>query len=139
MNTSTIQKKVINMCIYFRHPLVTKNFYFFDGWECDVFSVNRNDQTTEFEIKRTRADYLADFKKKDKHFHTSNGYGTNYFYYACPLGLIKKAEIPEYAGLIYCNSKGSFIVKQAPILHKESLTFNQLKKIAVKIMSTKYV
>ena len=77
MNTSTIQKKVINHCIHYGHNLVVKNFYFFDGWECDVMSVNYHDYTTEFEVKRTRNDFLADFNKKDKHFSTSNGYGCN--------------------------------------------------------------
>ena len=139
MNTSTIQRRIIKQCLQNYHFLVVKNFYFFDGWECDVMSVNRWDQTTEYEVKRTRSDFIADFNKKDKHFSTSNGYGCNYFYYACPEGLIKKYDLPEYAGLIYCNNKGSRLVKQAPILHNNKLTFDQLKKIAQKIMLTKYV
>ncbi len=139
MNTSTIQKKVINLAINYRHYLICKNFYLYDGWECDVLSVNYSDFITEYEIKRTRADYKADFNKKDKHFSTSNGYGANTFYYACPVGLIKRDEIPEYAGLIYCSPKGSYISKKAPMLHNDKITFNQLKKISSKIMSTKYV
>jgi hypothetical protein len=130
---------VINQCLYFNHQLIAKNFYYFDEWECDVLSLNRSDFTTEFEVKRSRSDFLADFNKKEKHFQTSNGYGCNYFYYACPIGLIKAQELPEYCGLIYCNNKGSYIVKKAPILHKETVTFNQLKKIAHKIMISKYV
>ena len=125
--------------MYFGVPLIVKNFYFFDGWECDVLSVGRNDLTTEYEVKRSRADYLADFNKKDKHFSTSNGYGCNYFYYACPVGLIKSSEIPEYAGLVYCNTKGARIIKKAPILHQEKITFSQLKKVAYKVMNSKYV
>ena len=139
MNTSTIQRKVINNCIHYGHSLVVKNFYLFEGWECDVLSVNYSDYTTEFEVKRTRNDFIADFKKKDKHFHTSNGYGCNYFYYVCPQGLIKKDEIPEYAGLMYASPKGLRPVKIAPVLHQDKITFKQLKKIAVKIMSSKYV
>lgn len=139
MNTSTIQRRVINQCIHYGHILVAKNFYFFDGWECDVFSVNRSDLTTEFEVKRSRNDFIADFKKKDKHYSASNGFGCNYFYYACPEGLIKRDEIPEYAGLIYCNNKGTRQIKRAPILHNDRLTYNQLRKIAIKIMSSKYV
>lgn len=139
MNTSTIQKKVINQAIYFGHNLVVKNFYLYEGWECDVLSVDRSDLVIEYEVKRSRADFFADFKKKDKHFSTSNGYGANYFFYACPMGLIKADELPEYAGLIYCSTKGSRIVKRAPMLHGEKLTYSQLKKIAIKIMSSKYV
>ena len=102
-------------------------------------SLNYHDHTTEFEIKKSRSDFHADFKKKEKHFSTSNGYGCNYFYYACPMGLINKNEVPEYAGLIYATSKGCYIVKKAPILHQEKITFKQLKKIAKKIMLSKYV
>lgn len=123
----------------YKHNLVCKNFYFYKDWECDVLSVNYNDQTTEYEIKKSRNDFKADFNKKEKHFQTSNGYGANYFYYACPFGLIHKNELPEYSGLIYCNMKGALIVKKAPILHNNKITFNQLKKIANKIMLSKYV
>tara|TARA_R100001509_G_scaffold133109_1_gene86704 strand:- start:219 stop:638 length:420 start_codon:yes stop_codon:yes gene_type:complete len=139
MNTSTIQKKIIQLAINKRHYLVTKNFYFFKDWECDVLSVSYNDMVTEYEIKKSRNDFKADFNKKDKHFSTSNGYGANYFYYACPVNLISVDEIPEYSGLIYCTPRGGYIMKQAPILHQETLTFKQLKKIANKIMSSKYV
>lgn len=139
MTTSSIQKKVIQLAINYRHYLVAKNFYLYDGWECDVLSVSYSDQITEYEVKKSRSDFKADFNKKDKHFSTSNGYGANYFYFACPIGLIKHDEIPEYAGLIYCNNKGSYIAKKAPILHNNTLTFSQLKKIANKIMSSKYV
>lgn len=139
MNTTTIQKKVINQAIYYGHHMVVKNFYFFDGWECDVLSVDRFDYTTEYEVKRSRPDFLADFNKKEKHYSTSNGYGCNYFYFACPNNLIKPYEIPEYAGLIYASAQGSRVIKRAPQLHKESLTYSQLRKIAVKIMNSKYV
>ena len=139
MNTSTIQKALIRQAIYYKHPLVAKNIYLYEGWECDLISVTYSDIITEYEIKRSRADYLADFQKKDKHFSTKNGYGANYFYYACPIGLIKKSEVPEYAGLIYCNGKGSYVSKKAPILHNEKMSYNQLKKLAIKIMSSKYI
>lgn len=139
MNTTTITKKVINLALAYRHILVCKNFYLYEGWECDVLSVAYNNTITEYEVKKTRADFKADFNKKDKHFSTSNGYGANFFYYACPVGLIKKEELPEYAGLIYCSPKGSYISKKAPQLHNDRITFNQLKKVATKIMASKYV
>jgi hypothetical protein len=45
----------------------------------------------------------------------------NKFYYACPVGLLKKEEIPEYAGLIEVSEHGAIIIKEAPYLHKETL------------------
>lgn len=43
------------------------------------------------------------------------------FFYACPEGLIKKEEVPEYAGLIYVNWPFCTIVKQPPFLHKRDM------------------
>ena len=50
-----------------------------------------------------------DFKKKEKHrilYNSFNGSETscpNYFYYACPVGLIHPDNVPPYAGLLYIN------------------------------------
>src|SRR5690606_2196554 len=46
----------------------------------------------------------------------------NRFYFACPKGLIKPEEVPDYAGLIYVPeefmSQPCYEVKKAPFLHK---------------------
>jgi hypothetical protein len=50
----------------------------------------------------------------------------NKFFYACPEGLIKVEEIPDYAGLIYQTDKnfeGYKVIKNAPFLHKDE--FNE--------------
>lgn len=44
----------------------------------------------------------------------------NRFYFACPDGLIKIDEVPDYAGLIYCAEGGRHKeVKKAPYMHKD--------------------
>jgi gamma-glutamyl:cysteine ligase YbdK (ATP-grasp superfamily) len=44
----------------------------------------------------------------------------NKFFYACPEGMIKKEELPPYAGLIYVpEDGGARIVKAAAFIHKE--------------------
>ena len=88
--------------------------------EADFVSVNKNNFVTEFEIKTSRSDYKADFKKTGKH-DLMKGVGrrsdyfdrdlrktvwsnkpfVNYFYYVVPKDLINIDEVPEYAGLIY--------------------------------------
>jgi hypothetical protein len=45
----------------------------------------------------------------------------NRFYFAVPVGLIKKQEVPPYAGLIYVDGGGAQIEKEAPFLHKRIL------------------
>ena len=75
------------------------------GWfECDVFGVTRSRYWFEIEIKRTKADFCADFDKTEKHAILRNlnrADGPRRFFYAVPEGLISPREIPEYAGLIY--------------------------------------
>lgn len=41
----------------------------------------------------------------------------NQLYYACPEGLIKPEEVPEYAGLIYISHYAK-VIKKAPYIHK---------------------
>lgn len=46
----------------------------------------------------------------------------NRFYYACPENLLKKEEMPVYAGLLYLSEGGHVRkIKEAPILHKNNL------------------
>ena len=64
----------------------------------------------------------------------------HYFYYAVPEGLIEVNEIPEYAGLIYVLPEGEnknrdgrwcscgiYVVKEAPKLHNEKYSDEELK------------
>jgi len=95
-------------------------------------------EIVEYEIKRTKNDFLADFLKEEKHYQTSNGYGANQFYFVVPEHLVNANEVPEYAGLIWCKSMGgSWIKKKAPQLHQNKMDFNQLKKIAERIQLLK--
>ncbi len=54
----------------------------------------------------------------------------NCFYYCCPDGMIKKEEVPPYAGLLYADENGITVVKKAPYLHRDvkSLTKILLNK-----------
>lgn len=51
----------------------------------------------------------------------------NKFYYAVPQDLIKKDEVPDYAGLIYIKEDGTKItIKNAPFLHKRQPDMTKL-------------
>lgn len=69
--------------------------------ECDMFILKKSGYATEVEIKRTKADLLADFKKP----HGHNDVRIREFYYALPDKLLEKCEdlIPEHAGIISCR------------------------------------
>ncbi len=146
-NIYSIAKSIVS-----NHDHILQNLYIFN-WECDVFSVTKTGYSYELEIKISRSDFKADFKK-DKHKIFNNwkkgyyayglgrrGWGfdnaeysilssgkityqtcANKFFYVVPEGLIKEDEVPDYAGLIYCNEDfgGSYkTIKQAPFIHKD--------------------
>lgn len=75
----------------------------YDGFSqqrCDLFAIspNKGNRTICFEIKVSRSDFKNDIKKEDK--QTPARCFSNEFYYCTPKGLLKKEEVPVWAGLI---------------------------------------
>ena len=127
-----IQRKLGGFLSMSTQKYVMENLYVF-SWESDKLIMTRSDMLYEFEIKISRSDFKADFKKKDKHvilegkeefvpsydkildcwkplheeyYKVSRYKKPHYFYYAVPEGLIDASEVPEYAGLIYVLPEG---------------------------------
>jgi hypothetical protein len=50
----------------------------------------------------------------------------NQLYFACPDGLIKSAEIPEYAGLLWLTNRGIEQIKKAPYIHKRKQDLDKI-------------
>lgn len=190
---------------FYNHKYDLQNSYIFqNGWECDFFSMTKSGYYYEIEIKVSRSDFFADFKK-EKHelfkkmvsdakfyfkkcgaskwngsiicrtkkanlerrvnyrIHTKEAleqydYLTNYkewhlyerwydihapctnirfidlnkincphrFYYAVPKDLIRKEEVPAYAGLIHIDNYEAIIIKEAPFIHKRSIDLSKI-------------
>ena len=55
----------------------------------------------------------------------------NYFWYACPEGLIDIKDIPDYAGLVYISKSGMVNenIKKAPKLHKDIINDKKLDRV----------
>lgn len=70
--------------------------------ECDLFILKKSGYAVEVEIKRSKSDLLADFKKAHHHHDEKNRISE--LYYALPEELYEKCEefIPENAGIIVC-------------------------------------
>jgi len=115
-----------------------QNIYLYDHFmgEEDFVVVKNNDYINSYEVKVSRSDFKADFKKKNRHQILENGYfisdkkqfkpredkskwydyyepgeqiprdRPNKFFYVCPENLIKIEEVPKYAGLIYVSEDG---------------------------------
>jgi hypothetical protein len=74
--------------------------------ECDIFIIKKSRYCVEIEIKISKYDLLADFKKK--HNHVDNR--IKEFYYAIPIDLLETCEthIPEHIGIIVCERTGRY-------------------------------
>ena len=66
--------------------------------DCFAISPNAGNKTICYEIKVSRADFKNDIKKEDK--QTPARCFSNQFYYCTPKGLLKKEEVPVWAGLL---------------------------------------
>jgi hypothetical protein len=122
-------------------------------YEADVFGINNNGYMYEYEIKRSRGDFLADFKNKThKHNLLKDGISfkiydewkkgrktgnkekhvliPNRFFFACEPGLIDPSELPEYCGLVYIKDGELIDIKNAKLIHKEKANQRIYKRIA---------
>ena len=131
-----------------RYTLLAPNIYLQFHTEMDLCGIRKSGFIDEIEIKTTKADYYADFKKigmykKLKHDNIQAGeMPCNYFSFLLPEGLIELEEIPDYAGLYiykqFDNGQSSVReVKSAKRLHRRKISDKKLFEIGRK-MSYKY-
>lgn len=98
-----IQKGLYAHLYFLGWRLFLPNVRFFD-WESDYLAFNLDGQIHEFEIKTSRADFLNDLKKP-KHCRLRNGRYSdyripNFFTFVLPHGMVRRYDMPEYAGLM---------------------------------------
>ena len=85
---------------YRTHIVVPNISWGFFNHECDLFFVRKSGYGFEVEIKRSKSDMLADFKKK--HGHKDRKNRIVQLYYAFPEELLPKVKdlVPEECGII---------------------------------------
>lgn len=127
ITTSEYFIKQIYYWLHRNYSPIAPNCYLFE-WESDLIAISNSQLVTEFEIKISKSDFKADFRKTNKHKSLETNFKSkvkpgkcsNYFYYVTTPGLLNQVDIPDYAGLIEIDKKIN-IVKKAPILHKETV------------------
>lgn len=67
LTVSQIQKRVYRACGGLTCEMVPNVSGLFNGFEADLIQITNSSYLREYEIKRSKEDFLADFKKK--HFH----------------------------------------------------------------------
>jgi hypothetical protein len=152
MRTNEI-KNVLMKTLYSKgRGLFCTNFQGCGFAECDVIRITESNIVYEYEIKTSRSDFKADFKKTYKHNRLSgviqndkeyiqwNGYPgrANHFYYVCAEDLIKETEVPQYAGLIYVTASDIKVIKKAPKLHSFKASEKLIRTIAL-LLSARFV
>jgi hypothetical protein len=128
-----------------KHQLAIPNATIVYSWEADLLSVTSSWLTHEFEIKLSKSDHRADFKKV-KHYRFSQQwqYGKgkrlehtpNYFWFATyGYEVDVTTLLPPYAGWLtveWHERSGVFMVKvqrAAPRLHTEKMRENTRLKL----------
>ena len=106
-------------------------------WEADVLSATKSGLLVEWEIKISRSDFFADFKKRkhvlyqDKFF--IERYCAAYFNYVVSENTgIGVDDIPKYAGLwVLKDGKYPYfsVIKRAPMLSKRKVSDKDNKKL----------
>ena len=162
MKTNEIADVVIKSMVKRGFPIFLTTYQGHGIDEADVFGINKNGYIYEYEIKRSRSDFQAEFRnKKWKHNKLKNrnaiklydewknGKRTgeqyenikipNRYFFVCQVGLIQPSEIPEYAGLIYIINNNEFSeVKSAKLLHRNKANIRVYQRVAT-ILSQRMV
>lgn len=164
MNTNyNLTVKELQKCIYDLYKKEKGYKYFsvnsfgLGEFEADMIAVHPEELfCVEFEIKRSRGDFLKDFQKKNKHKLLKDGkYVSNQFYFVCERGILNAKDIPPHLGLITVEkqverqpyhrngclkyrkivSYDTAIVKKAKVLHKNAFPDHLLIKILTSVMN----
>lgn len=119
-----------------RQHIIVPNCYINFGTiadhECDLLIIKQSGYADEIEIKMSKADLIADFKKK----HGHNDERLKHLYYAMPIEIYEECKdlIPDHAGVLTIKKYGErcFVstAKQATKKKCRKLTDGEQLKIA---------
>ena len=149
MNVLDIQQAFFSWSFQ-RYELLAPNVFMSWPNEMDLLGIRRSGYIDEIEIKTSKSDFKADFKKitivrgakkeAGRHnFHNEHVeifkhdalehslVHQNYFSFLLPENILNECDIPEYAGLyvVYVDNAGLIKIreeKKAPLLHKRKIT-----------------
>lgn len=150
-----IQKRLYHKLKAKTFSVMMNNCFLHRWFECDFLRVTKDKYSHEFEIKISKQDFLADFKKKidyswvdgqytkinkTKHQLLAEGYkkAPNRFYFVMPEEIYNqvKTEIPSYAGIyIYTSEMWQLkVIRDAKVIHNRKLSDDEVLSIAKKGM-----
>ena len=106
--------------------------------EADLYIIRPSGYAVEVEIKISKSDFLADFKKK--HNHNDKGNHISEFYYAIPIKLYDECVnlIPKDAGILVCEKYYDDIMDRTYInvrTKRKAIRIKNAKKLTEKEIS----
>ena len=134
-----ITKDIEKAIVQFEHRAPIRSLRtsaIYPNHECDALVITNSNYAVEYEIKISRGDFFADFKKKKhKSMRRNDGGKISRFYYVMPKGMVSLDDIPQYAGLIYVDkSLECSIIKPAPRLRCEKVSDKDINRVYRSIM-----
>jgi len=135
-----------------RYQLMVPNAVWYDN-ELDLACFRMSGFLDEFEIKMSRSDFKADFKKTSRYMEKGSDAPTwkkkgglkhdllisgdaiaNHFYFVLRDGIASAEEIPEEYGVIWIRDGGWLQVeREATRLHSRKLTLETQLRFAMKL------
>jgi len=126
--------------------LCTTGMFLWEGFECDFARVTHASYLYEYEIKITRPDFLADFKKKagrlgpTKHEMIREGRSPlKCFSFVSPKGVLKPEDIPELYGWYEVEKTENYydglveMVRPKPLPNAKPLPKEDILNMAIKV------
>ena len=100
LTTSEMEVAIAKYFGYRTHIVVPNVSWGFTSHECDLLLIRKSGYCFEVEIKRSKTDMLADFKKRHKHIDRQNRIVQ--LYYAFPKELLSNVEelVPKECGIL---------------------------------------
>ena len=143
---TTIEMEVaISKYFGIRQNIIVPNISWgFLSHEADMFIIKRSGLTTEVEIKRSKYDLLADFKKGHNHIDRQNRISE--LYYALPIELYESCKdlIPENSGIITCEKyhvghgtrRVGVRTQREPVKIKNARKLTEIEKLKIATLGT---
>ncbi len=100
-------------------------------FESDLIRITKSGLVYEYEIKCSRSDFYADFKKHRKHLLLKQAKTkVNYFYFICPYGIIPLEDVEAPYGLIYIKGKELVLMRKALKMHNRPIDIQTKDRLA---------
>jgi hypothetical protein len=131
ISTSEMEVAIANYFGIRTHIVVPNVSWGFFTHECDLFLIRKSGFGFEVEIKRSKSDMMADFKKNHGHIDRKNRIVQ--LYYAFPIELLPKVEalVPKECGIITVEYYGDGIKEYRGYarMHREAKRKKGAKKL----------